>query len=98
MEQFDAVFNRNNARLELSVGQLEIALLIGIFLAGLSYVIWRIRGRSAGYFASQFCSLAFVILAVAFLFEKVAAARLEHHLHAEYHLSDPLDRNLPTTK
>jgi hypothetical protein len=46
--------NRNNSRFELSVGQLELALFVGVFFAILSYVIWRIKGRSAAYFVSQF--------------------------------------------
>jgi hypothetical protein len=90
--------NRNNSRFELSVGQLELALFVGVFFAILSYVIWRIKGRSAAYFVSQFVGIAFIILAVGFLFEKVAVARLEHHLRAEHHLSDPLDPNLSRTK
>jgi hypothetical protein len=84
----EAWFSRGNNRFCFHVGQLEIMVVLGIFFAILSLIIWRIKGRSISYFVSQFFSLAFVILAVALLFEKSVAWRMTECMLNEHHLAE----------
>jgi uncharacterized membrane protein len=79
----------------LSLSQLELTLFVGFLFVGVSVIFLKIEGRSRAYFVSQFLGLAFIILAVGFLFEKVASARIEHHFHAQQQRRDALDPNIP---
>jgi hypothetical protein len=92
MKPFDDLVYRNNAGMLFKIGQVELMVLLAILFAGLSLVIWHIKGRGVSYFVSQFLSIACVILAVAILFEKAIAWRVTHHMLAEHHLAD---RNYP---
>jgi hypothetical protein len=87
MSPFDGAFYRNNAGVLYHVGRAELMVMLSIFFAVLSLVIWRIKGRGVSYFVSQFFSMAFVIIAVAFLFEKETAWRVTQHVLAERHLA-----------
>jgi hypothetical protein len=88
MSPFDDLFYRNNASVLYHVGRAELMVLLAIFFAAISLVTWRIKGRGISYFVSQFLSIACVILAVAFLFEKVTAWRVTQHMLAEHHLAE----------
>jgi len=81
-------FYQQNAGVLLRVGQLELMVGLCIFFALLSLVVWRLKGRGISYFVSQFLSIAFIILVVGVLFERVASARLAHHMRAERGVND----------
>jgi hypothetical protein len=88
MRPFDSTFLHNNAPTLLRIGQVELLVGLGILFALLSLVIWRIRGRGVSYFISQFLGLAFIILATGILFERVASARLAHHIRLDHGIRD----------
>jgi len=84
----DPFNNAFNSGALFKIGQIELMVILAIFFAALSLIIWRIKGRGASYFVSQFFSIAFVILAVGILCEKALAWRVTHHMLAEHHLAD----------
>jgi hypothetical protein len=82
----------------LAIHRVELTLTLAVCFATLSLILWRLKGRCRAYHVSQFFGLAFVIVSVAFVFEKISAVRLEHHMRAEYGFGDSWIQPAPETK
>jgi len=65
----------HNAKIALDISQIWLCVFMAISFSLLSYVVYRIKGKSPAYYVSQMIGLSFVMLAMIFL-----AAKLLNHV------------------